>query len=76
LFVRTHEKLRVRLTVRQIKRRDKTLIVGERYYNLFVLLISALSTLGWIKISHENVIRNTKRSATNLIDKLCFFGKV
>jgi len=32
-----HKRLRVRLTFRRIKRRDKTLIIGERNYNLFFI---------------------------------------
>jgi hypothetical protein len=38
-------KLRVRLTICRIKQTDKSSIIGERFYNLFVLLIPALSIL-------------------------------
>ena len=34
---RLHDSLRVRITFRQKERKDKTSILGERYYNLFIV---------------------------------------
>jgi len=65
LFERFHERLRVRLTFRRLKQKDKTSILGERFCNLLLLLIPALSILINHKLLTKFVIKITKRSATN-----------
>jgi len=54
---RIHGWLRVRLTIRLVERRDKTLILGERYYNLFIVTDVGIINFDKTKAFHKAFLK-------------------